>query len=318
MVRSGYASPPPARWTICTDGINGSSHVSIGTIAGTVLQPRPASDQLSLISYRRETDVIARPSVLFHLQSPDPDHPFHYPQARLIHIAGMVRHLAIDALRRSPPRDVDSDWLETYVAGHAKSGSGFHRQFSYLPLPSIGNVHADQAIRRVLISAPIGDQGWLDHLARRLDGLVLRPTEQTKLSHPPILVFKRRDSVADCYTKPASTWTSVTPVILPGHDDHKPTKTRKLIEKSLVQSGVELPCEFEWSTYSRFRRSFTAHKYDRDRKPNGYIRPDHLLSSTAVHLTIRFQNNVVVPGPLVIGAGRHYGLGLMAHERSLT
>jgi hypothetical protein len=33
-------------------------------------------------------------------------------------------------------------------------------------------------------------------------------------------------------------------------------------------------------------RAFSAHKYDRDKRPAGYVRPDHLLSQTAVHLTL--------------------------------
>jgi CRISPR-associated protein Csb2 len=101
-------------------------------------------------------------------------------------------------------------------------------------------------------------------------------------------------------------------VILPGHDDHKPAKTRKLIEKALAQSGIEQPCDFEWSAFSRFPKSYSAHKYDTSGKPAGYIRPNHLLSQTAVHLTLRFKNGIKVPGPLAIGAGRHCGLGIFA------
>jgi CRISPR-associated protein Csb2 len=36
------------------------------------------------------------------------------------------------------------------------------------------------------------------------------------------------------------------------------------------------------------------------------------MSQTAVHLTLRFNDNLQVPGPLAIGAGRHCGFGLMA------
>jgi CRISPR-associated protein Csb2 len=118
--------------------------------------------------------------------------------------------------------------------------------------------------------------------------------------------------VTRLYTKLASSWTTVTPVILPGHDDHKPEKTCKLIEKALAQSGIEQPCEFEWSAFSRFAKSLSAHKYDKQKKPTGYIRPDHLNSQTAVHLTLKFKDDLKVPGPMVIGAGRHCGFGLMA------
>jgi CRISPR-associated protein Csb2 len=124
----------------------------------------------------------------------------------------------------------------------------------------------------------------------------------------------RHDNIARFYTQTANSWASVTPVILPGHDDHRPEKTRKLIEKALAQSGIEQPCEFEWSAFSRFRKSLSAHKYDKNKNVTGYLRPNYLESQTAVHLTLRLDNGVRVPGPLVIGAGRHCGLGLMASQ----
>jgi CRISPR-associated protein Csb2 len=167
-------------------------------------------------------------------------------------------------------------------------------------------------VRRVMISAPVGDDHLLRHFTKLLSGRQLQPTPETKLDHPPMLVYERNDNIAKFYTQPACSWASVTPVILPGHNDHKPIKTLKLIEKALAQSGIELPCEFEWSAFSQFPKSLSAHKYDRHERPTGYIRPDHLLSQTAVHLKLRFRDDVSVPGPLVIGAGRHCGFGLMA------
>jgi CRISPR-associated protein Csb2 len=106
----------------------------------------------------------------------------------------------------------------------------------------------------------------------------------------------------------------VVPVILPGHDDRSGVKTRKLIERALEQSGVSGRCEFEWSAFSRFRKSLSAHKYGRDKRPAGYLRPDHLLTMTAVHLTLKFP--FAVPGPMAIGAGRHCGFGVMGAQRS--
>jgi CRISPR-associated protein Csb2 len=124
----------------------------------------------------------------------------------------------------------------------------------------------------------------------------------------------RYDKVARFYTEPASVWHSFTPVILPGHDDHKPDKTRALIERALMQSGIEQACEFEWSPFSRFPNAYSAHKYGKDKQPQGYIRPDYLLSQTAIHLTLRFCDGLTVPGPMTIGSGRHCGLGLFAAE----
>lgn len=263
--------------------------------------------------YRRSTDPVGHPHVVFELRHDDGSF-CRYSQRKFIHVAGMVRHLSKELMQQSPPEGVQGDWVERYVAGHRDMQAEQHRQFSYIPLPSIGHPHADQAVRRVMIVAPIGDDDLLRHLARRLAGQQLRPEKGDEFGEqdPPELVRVHRDKVARRYTDPANTWSSVTPVILPGHDDHKPAKTVKLIEKALAQSGIEQPCTFKWSAFSQWPESLSAHKYNRDKKPIGYIRPDHLSTMTAVHLTLAFNDNLKSPGPLVIGAGRHCGFGLMA------
>ncbi len=289
----------------------------LGRITKSGFRPVEPLTQFEVAAYRRTTDPLPRPSTAFQLR--DASGAFcSYPQRRLIHIAGMVRHLAIEAMTQSPPADVDAEWVERYVAGHRDKTAKEHRQFSYLPLPSIGHPHADHAVRRVLVSAPAGDERFVMHLARRLEGRQLKPENGTEWGQDvPSLVRSDCDRVVRRYTEPAGRWASVTPVILPGHDDRKPAKTRKLIEAALAQSGIEQPCTFKWSAFSQFPHALSAHKYDRNRKPTGYIRPDHLLSQTAVHLTVEFGESRKVPGPLVIGAGRHCGFGLMAGgERS--
>jgi len=273
-------------------------------------RPVPPLKTFQVCRYRRDDEPSQRPYRVFELRKTDGNW-FRYSHRKLIHLAGMTRHLAIEAMKASPPAGVENDWVETYVAGHATRREQGHRQLSYLPLASVGHQHTDPGVRRIMIATPVGDDVWLDHIARHLTGRQLEPLLGNEFGDddPPFLVPIKGDNVSRLYTYPASTWHSFTPVILPGHDDHKPAKRRKLIEKALMQSGVDQPCEFEWSAFSRFRKALSAHKYDRKGRLTGYVRPDHLRSLTAVHLTLRFKDNVKLPGPLAIGAGRHCGLG---------
>lgn len=288
------------------------------------LRPVPPLRTFDVVRYRSQHEPLQRAFRAFELRNLDGSR-FRYPHRKLIHIAGMVRHLAIESMKNDPPRGVEPGWVESYVAGHANASSGAHRQLSYLPLPSVGHAHADPGVRRAMIAAPIGDDARLDHLARRLAGQVLRPDptfpDPFIGQAPPILIplpQRTGDGVVSAYTREATTWHSVTPVILPGHDDHKPEKTQSLIQKALRQAGIDQPCTFEWSAFSRFAKSYSAQKYGKDKQPQGYIRPSYLLSQTAVHLTLRFhdgsaeRNPIRVPGPIAIGAGRHCGLGLFA------
>lgn len=269
---------------------------------------------------------ISRPHAVFKLVD-DNDDTVSYPHAKLIHIAGMVRHAVIELMRLNPPLDLRGysleQWADQYVAGHKPPGERAddqpHTQFSYIPLPSTWHEHADPAVRRVMIVAPLGDEAWLDHLTQHLDGQPLEPLPGSTLppgTHLQLIPEGRRDGVRDAYTRASRLWASFTPVILPGHDDHKADKTRKLILKALAQSGIDQSCEFEWGALSRFPKSYSAHKYVRDeRVPDGkrlvgYIRPGHLLDRTAVHVQLRFDHPV--PGPITLGAGRHCGFGLFA------
>ncbi len=288
--------------------------------------PVPPLSAIDQVRYRRDSDPAPRPHVVFKLLDKNDD-TVSYPQSKLIHIAGMVRHLAIESMEHNPPHDLrgrdSAEWLRAYVSGHQSPQDNAkgapHTQFSYIPLQSIGNPNTDPGVRRVMVVAPLGDDAWLEHLARQIDGAFLKPSPNTTLppgTHLERIDDRRKDGVRDGYLRESATWASVTPVILPGHDDHKPEKTRSLIRKALQQSGVEQPCEFEWSAFSQFRKMLPAHKYRKD--PNdpskkiliNYVRPDHLLDQTAVHLRLKFEHEV--PGPLTLGAGRHCGFGLMA------
>ncbi len=290
--------------------------------------PVPPLRAMEYIRYRRSVDPVPRPCAVFRLIDENDD-TVSYPQSRLVHIAGMIKHMAIEAMHKNPPRDLrghtPAQWVESYVAGHQpqenKDAGAPHTQLSYIPLQSIGHANTDPGVRRVMIVGPLGDDAWLDHLATHLDGALLQPLPGTTLppgTHLERISDQRRDGVRDAHRGPSVAWASVTPAILPGHDDRKPAKTRALIIKALRQSGVEQPCAFDWSPFSHFSKMLPAYRYRKDandpakRLPINYVRPDHLLNQTAVHLTLVFDNGLEVPGPLTIGAGRHCGFGLMA------
>lgn len=267
----------------------------------------PKPEMFDQITYSSGEQPLGRPYAIFRLMLPSGE-PFRYPQAKLVHIAGMLRHAAIRAMSEYPPPEIQSPegWVSRVVAGH-RQGDADHRQFSYLPLPSIGHEHADCEIRRVMLLAPFGEDATLAHLAGQLDGRVLQPEGG---GPAPMLRRIGGDGVTQFYTGAAARWATVTPVILPGHDDGKPAKTRRLIEKALRQCGMDEPCDFTWGAGPNIANSISAYERDRSGRHTGYFRPDHLAGLTAVHLVIKFPRPF--SGPIVVGAGRHCGLGVMA------
>jgi CRISPR-associated protein Csb2 len=281
------------------------SRIEHGRPLGTVHKP----EVFDHVFYGGAERPLGRPAVVFALRTEE-EGVYSHPHAKLIHIAGMTRSAAIRAMQKYPPEDVGAGgkaWVEAFVAGHRKEGAGDHEQFSYIPLPSIGHEHADGLIRRVMIVAPFGHEGQLRHLADQLDGEQLRPEGGGR---GPVLRRLNGDGVTRLYLGTSAVWASATPVILPGHDDHKPDKTIKLIQRALRQSGVDQPCQFTWGALPNFPHCLTAHKYDRNGRHTGYYRPGHLDALTAVHVRVRFDHPVA--GPLAVGAGRHCGLGTLA------
>ncbi len=323
--------------------------------------PVPPLTAVDHVRYRRATDPFPRPHAVFKLIDDNGD-TVSYPQSKLIHISGMVKHLAIELMKKNPPRDLrgrsKEEWVESYVAGHQskddKDAGHPHAQVSYVPMQSVSAhvEHTDPAVRRVMILAPIGDDAWLEHLAARLDGMELKIDPKfPKHDLPPgtrleRIDDKKKDGVRDAYCGSSRVWASTTPVILNRHVEKlkqtlpdgrvvdvldRDEITRQL-DIAIQQAGIEQPCEFEWDAFSHFRKVLSAHKYRKDpdepkRKFEiGYVRPDHLLGRTAVHLKIRFGRREVsgdmnsrwipadhpIPGPITLGAGRHCGFGLMA------
>ena len=284
-------------------------------LADGAFHPVPPLTAYRSVGYRRHGDPVGRPTACFELRKPDGS-AYTYPVKRLIHVAGMTRCLAIKTMRQSPPSgDLPDGWLESYVAGHRSDAGEDHRQLSFIPLPSIGHRHTDPAVRRVMIVGPVGDKRWVDHLARRLAGLTLVPDPKTgQANGPPAMLVPATPSgtVFQRYHQPSRTWASATPVILPGNDDGKPTKTRKLIRKALEHAGIEQPCSITWHKQSKFPKIPPAGPARRGQRATGFIRPGYLLRYSAVHLTLDFGETARQPGPMLIGAGRHCGLGVMA------
>lgn len=277
---------------------------------GKPLQPVDKPSIYNRVFYASVERPAGRPYVAFALRTTTDD-TYRYPHAKLIHIAGMTRRASIKAMKYPPGgvREPEA-WIDSFVAGHQTAGEHEHQQFSYIPLPSIGHDHADAMIRRVMIVAPFGRDKFLGHLADQLDGVQLEPEGG---GQGPVLDYVRSDGVVRRYLGPSRAWASVTPVILPGHDDHKPAKTVKLIEKLLLQSGIEQACQFTWSALPNFKNCLAA--YTGNARIATYFRPDHLKGLTSVHIRITFDNPV--PGPLSIGAGRHCGLGMLASINEL-
>lgn len=281
----------------------------LGRVNGDQYRPTLKLKKFSTVTYIRQTALPPRPYAVFELPE-----GVSFRQVDAVKVAAMLRSLTCKLAKEDTYEFPGGS--ERYVAGHLKDDDSNQARFSYLTLPTIGHRHADGMIRRLLIAEPFGGDsscaGWAQH---RLRNATLIDEDGNERG---ILLDLWRSGSSEMirrYVGESRTWCSVTPVILPGYDDFKAprrhdreqlTKAERLFFKSLIHAGI--PTESVADVFMR-RAPFQPGS----QHPKHYHRSDYLADQRARpgwHVRIVFREPM--SGPLVIGAGRHCGLGIFA------
>jgi CRISPR-associated protein Csb2 len=304
--------------------------------------PPPPLSKYKSIEYRRAIDPPTRPFAAFALLRLDASGFRAFDTVRRgLTVAGMMRSTVKTAAARS-------GWTETriasFVLGHGESNvGGGHtavgpRRFAYYPLPSIEsrNERGDStagSIRRVIVSTLAGEcKEEIAWAQRAVSGQELR-NENTKQPVALLSLIPSNEKVVRCYTRSAAVWATVTPMVLPGYDDPKHYRRRMeqeigaeeqrellgrldaridgLLRKAIAQAGfseaLASNAELDWRKVGFWRGSELADRYGV---------PDHLKQFPRYHVKIRWRgpkfDAVKIQGPICLGGGRFYGLGLFA------
>ena len=245
-----------------------------------------------MAGYRSELDLPLVRSAAFSLRTPD-DRPLIANGARMIEFAAMVRH----AIGRSAKCAGLARTVIAELMGHGGDG-----RISPQPLPSVGYRHADGRIRRVLLVAPecVDEDVWRS-VVSRLPGTAL-VAQASGEAYGMLGPLSDTDPMLARYRGTGSRWTSATPVVLPGYDSlRRRPRPERSVARLLRHAGISESL-VERATFERGKAlRGSAH-------PLSYRRPAHLARYPCVHLTLEWT--VPVRGPLSLGAGTGYGLGL--------
>lgn len=266
-------------------------------------RPVPPLREFAVRHYRRSTDLESRPYCVFTILKPDASGNRAFSTARRTRdVAAWIRHAVAEVCQPAGWHD-----FLPFVHGHSSNqqpnrGENSNHRFQYLPLPTVNShLHRVESIRRVMIVAPPGRQDRVDFIRRRLLGHVLKWGDEEK---GVLNIQTGKDWVRDQYTGTATTWTSVTPVILDGYDDRNAAKTEKLLRKALANAGITAEIEtLDWRPFGFIAGVEPA---------RAFIRPDK-LHGTMLHVRLQFKQRV--QGPLAIGAGRYRGFGLLVIDK---
>jgi CRISPR-associated protein Csb2 len=211
---------------------------------------------------------------------------------------------------RSATAKVCSEWtdLARFVHGHDEEGKQARgeragERFMYLPLPTINHALGRvESIRRVLEAAPSRCADRIEWIRRRLPGQDLVDLEGEVRGLLNLLPTS--DWVLKQYTGESRTWSTVTPIVMPGHDEGDADEAERLLRRAFGHAGLlEAAEELEWRAVG-FRAGVDLAKH--------YRVPESPNRWPTVHVRVRFSHPI--RGPLAVGAGRYRGLGVFAVE----
>lgn len=314
---------------VCTGGTN--------TVFGIELPSR-------VVEYRRATDPAPLPLAAFSLLKSDASGYRAFDPVRTgLTVAGMMRHAAVQGTRQA---GWDEAEIASLVLGHGESqGANAHipvgpHRFAYLPLPSIqvrgkgGDEHVG-AIRRVLVTSfSRACSRRVAQLRRILAGQDLfdKSTGEVKAL---LSLVPTTEKMVRRYVSSSATWSTVTPVCFPGHDD--PRQYRRRLNRGVdAQEQKRLLSRLDTRADALIRKAIVQAGYSEELAKNASIEmrntgfmagvsradrcgvPNHLSRFPRKHVRIRWfdrnGNPVRVSGPVCLGAWRFLGLGLFVPE----
>jgi CRISPR-associated protein Csb2 len=263
---------------------------------------------------------------LYELRDPTADAAFApWPLVRAAALVVRLRDAAVARLKKALPGNAGD--IERVLVGRKPDGTNDgppEDRVRIIPLPSIGHVHADRHIRRVLIEVPPScplhpaDVYWafsgldvVDVETGEIQAVVTRTDDQGFLRHYGL----KED-------KSYRVWRTVTPAALP--EDARRRRidpARKLDE---AKNGRERAAEQARAAaavchalrHAGVRTRVEAVRVQREPFEGNGARVEPFADGTRFpkeclwHVEVTFAE--AVSGPLIIGDGRFLGLGVLA------
>jgi CRISPR-associated protein Csb2 len=302
-----------------------AAFLSRTSFADPTMRPPPALSTFAITNYARADQPRVADIAAFTLMRVESDNLRAFDAVRRgMAVAGMLRYAVRTAAERA---GWDDARVHASVLGH---GDGNDPRLLLVPVPSIeprgDGAETVGAVRRVMVFSTnerSSDTAWA---ARALGGMDLIDEKSGEVQ-AVLAAAPRNDRVLKRYVSESSTWATVTPMLLPGHDDPgglreklrmaKGSEEQKslverlmnrreaLVRKALRHAGLGDDLAFSAKIETR-ETGFVA-GVD---KASRYAVPSHLAKSPRFHVKLTWP--VRVAGPLCIGRGRFSGLGLFA------
>jgi CRISPR-associated protein Csb2 len=193
------------------------------------------------------------------------------------------------------------------LTGHGANGAALcDRHLAIVPLPRVDDQFADGELLGVglLLPRELSDANYDVLIGALGDWLAsgghvnIGPIRWTmEIAHDDHRVSLRETR----YSGRAAIWASVTPIVF----DRYPRRRLRLedvVGTMCRDVGLPVPHRVETASMGWLRGAVDSHEH-------GLGRRDYLARSYIAHLRIEWPRHV--PGPIVLGRGRYFGLGVM-------
>jgi CRISPR-associated protein Csb2 len=239
-----------------------------------------------------------------------------WPLRRVTALVERLRDQAAARLQAALP--LRASEIERLLVGRGAGPADIVRRPRILPLPSIGFVHADQAIRRVLVEVPpdcpisAGDLRWaFAGLAPDVDAGTGEVLSETRLVPAEEDGMLRHFGFAPA--TPARCWRTVTPIVVPHtqrfsarHDGGAMVLREQATIDAVRQALQHIGALTEALAIRVQREPFTR----TGQRADSFAEGTRFVPARLHHVEVRFAEPR--NGPLVLGDGRWLGLGVMA------
>ena len=285
------------------------------TTVGAGRKSRQLFTQPPKASFRR-TGYDTPPRCLhFELRQPEGGFAPH-PLAFAAPLIAGLRDAAAARLQEFLPEQ--SALFERLIIGRGAGSSDLAQRISLIPIPSIGTVHTDPSIRRIVVKVPPDCPIRVDDLKWAFSGLEPHDPRTGEI-WPGRLVSTEDTRMADRFAGPARAFRSVTPVAISGErrrrlsaSDRKTAAERNEEERrasgAVVQALRHAGVHVSSADVRVQREPFNS----RGERAEAFATGTRFSKEALWHAAVSFAEPVA--GPLLLGDGRYLGLGLMLPE----
>lgn len=282
--------------------------------------------QLPMPRFRQVAYESPPSRVLYELRATSREDSFApWPFTRVSTLVVRLRDGAVERLKRAlSARSADIDRVLVGRKPDATNDGPTQDRVRILPLPSIGHVHADLEVRRVLVEVPPTCPLRPDDVHWAFSGLGVADAEtgqiHTVLVRSDDEKFLRHYGLKD--DKCHRVWRTVTPAALPEHARRRPmdpARRRDEPQKGRERAGKHArlaAAVCEALRHARVDASVEVLRVQREPFDGNGAPAEAFAAGTRFakerlwHVEVAFE--APTSGPLAVGDGRFLGLGVMA------